>query len=537
MKNIKLQLIIALLIAIGPAILVSCSSENTQTTKAENWEHEHSDSTQLWTCGMHPEVILEEPGQCPKCGMNLVPLKAPDNSEDKDMKDMDMSGDKNQTQKPKGKGKILYWQAPMNPTEIYDAPGKSKMGMDLIPVYENSKPSVSTGSAANSLVRIDPATAQNMGVRTAPVKRIDFSRNIRVVGKVDYNEKRIYVVSSKISGWIEKLRVNYTGKSVNKGQTLLEIYSPELVTTQKEYLLAIKNKEMLGNSTYPEIKNGAESLLNSARQRLLNWDIPKSEIGQLEKSGIIHKTLKLNSPARAVVIHKNVVEGAYVKEGMSLYEIADLSSIWVYASVYDNELPWIKNGQEAEMELSYAPGKILMGKISYIYPYLNEKARDVKVRIEFPNPDLLLKPGMYANVKIKTSAIKDALVIPTEAVIRSGERNLVFISTGEGRFQPRPVRIGEESDDGKVRIIAGLKEGENVVISAQFLLDSESKLQEAIGKMLEGKKLTAKGSKKDPKEMKEMGDDSGNEAKVVNSKKSSGKSEMKCGSGKCGGSN
>lgn len=521
MKNIKLQLIIALLIAIGPAVLVSCSTENNQTAKAENSEHEYSDSTQLWTCGMHPDVIMEEPGQCPKCGMNLVPLKQNNDS------DMGDNGEKSQKI-----GKILYWQAPMNPSEIYDAPGKSIMGMDLVPVY-----GASTGSASGLIIKIDPATEQNMGIRTAPVERIDFSRTIRAVGKIDYDEEHTYVVSSKISGWIEKLRINYTGKPVVKGQTLLEIYSPDLVTTQREYLLAIKNKEMLSNSTYPEIKKGAESLLNSARQRLLNWDIPMSEIVKLENSGVTRKTLKLTSPANGVVIHKNAIQGAHVKEGMSLYEIADLSRIWVYASVFDNELPWLKIGQEVEMELSYVPGKKRIGKISYIYPYLNEKARNIKVRIEFSNPDLQLKPGMYANVNIKTPAIKDAIVIPVEAVIRSGLRNLVFISKGNGRFQPREVRIGEENNEGKIRIISGLKEGENVVISAQFLLDSESRLQEAIKKMLEEKKLTTKTADKSPMNSMDIVKDSKLKATSINDKKGSGKTDMKCGSGKCGGSN
>lgn len=520
MKNNKLKLILNLIIVLTPMLIISCASGDSETVKVENHENEHSGNQQLWTCGMHPEVILDEKGQCPICGMNLVPLKQSGDTDEMD--DMEMSAEN--AEKPEGKGKILYWQAPMNPTEIYDTPGKSKMGMDLIPVYN---PSTGSGSVSSvSTVKINPATEQNMGVRTALVRRMDFNRNIRVLGKVDYNEERRYIVSARISGWIEKLRINYTGKPVKKGQTLLEIYSPDLVTTQQEFLLAIKNREILRNSTYPEIKKGAESLLTSARQRLLNWDIPNAEINKLEESGIVRKTLKLTSPASGVVIHKNAIEGAYVKEGMSLYEIADLSLIWVYASVYDNELPWIREGQEAEMELSYAPGKKLRGKISYIYPYLNEKTRDVKVRIEFPNPELLLKPGMYTNVNIKTSPIRDAIVIPTEAVIRSGQRNLVFISRGKGRFQPREVGIGEESNDGQIRIVAGLKEGEEIVVSAQFLLDSESRLQEAIRKMLDEKK-TGKAKKTDEMPDKEMIEKNG----------PSQKSDMKCASGKCGGTN
>jgi Cu(I)/Ag(I) efflux system membrane fusion protein len=460
-----------LTLALLSVLLISCGSDNDDLAKSEQ--------NQLWTCGMHPEVILDKPGQCPICGMNLVPLKKPETA----------AGQQGpaEAKKPDGERKIKYWQAPMNPSEIYDKPGKSAMGMDLIPVYEDQ---VSSGSA----VQIDPVTVQNMGVRTAKVKKTDFNRSIRTIGKIDYNEENIFIVSSKISGWIEKLYVDYTGKPVRKGQALLEIYSPELVTTQQEYLLALKNKNLVGESQFASIREGAESLLNASRQRLLYWDIPESAIKGLEESGKVSKTLKLESPANGVVVHKYAIEGLHIKEGMSLYQIADLSTIWVYVSIYDNEVPWVRVGQKATMELSYSPDKVLQGRVAYIYPYLDEKARDVKVRLEFPNPGLELKPGMYANVWIKTPAIEDVIIVPSEAVIRSGQRNLVFVTRGGGRFEPREVRIGEESDDGKIRIVSGLMENEAVVISAQFLLDSESRLQEVIQKMLQekvgrGKKL------------------------------------------------
>jgi len=258
-------------------------------------------------------------------------------------------------------------------------------------------------------------------------------------------------------------------------------------------LLALKNKKLIGETQFTSIREGAESLLNSTRQRLRYWDIPESAIKELEESGKVRKTLKLESPANGVVIHKNAIDGLHIKEGTTLYQIADLSNIWVYVSIYDNEAPWVRVGQNATMEL------VLQGKVAYIYPYLNEKARDIRVRLEFPNPDLDLKPGMYANVWIETPAIEDAIVVPVEAVIRSGHRNLVFVTRGEGRFEPREVRLGEESDDGKIRIISGLLENEEVVVSAQFLLDSESRLQEAIQKMLQEK---AAGGKK-PQDIEE----------------------------------
>ncbi len=520
------------LLIITALIAVSCSSSEDKTEKTSKTE-----KTQLWTCGMHPEVILDEPGQCPKCGMNLVPLK------------QSIQGEADQAEKDGeqpngGKGKILYWQAPMNPTEIYDAPGKSKMGMDLIPVYEGQ---VSSGST----VKIDPVTVQNMGVRTAVVKRIDFSRTVRAVGTINYNEEKIYVVSARISGWIDKLYVDYTGKAVRKGQRLLEIYSPELVTTQQEYLLALNNQRLISGTEYAGIRDGAASLVRSSRERLLYWNIPESQIKRLEETGKVRKNITLDSPEAGIITEKNVIEGQHVKEGMTLYQIADLSTVWVYASVYDTELPWIAKGQEAEIELSYLPGEKLKGRIDYIYPYLSEKTRDVKVRITFPNPQLKLKPGMYGNVIIKSEPIPNAIVIPSEAVIRSGKRNVVFIARGEGRFEPREVIIGEEDDKGNIRIINGLLANEKVVISAQFLIDSESRLQEAIQKMLAEKTQVSKDGdhesfdkteREKPAKM-DMGSDNMEKETPVNEmdhnknmKKSPGKGDgkMKCGTGKCG---
>jgi Cu(I)/Ag(I) efflux system membrane fusion protein len=486
---------IILLIFIG-IIFISCGADDNELAVKEG---------QLWTCGMHPEVLLDEPGQCPKCGMNLTPVKQTVTSEAEHehpaetlytcpmhpevlteepgscpkcgMDLIPVKQQRKESTQTGGERKILYWQAPMDPTEIYDHPGKSKMGMNLVPVYEDQ---VSAGSA----ITIDPVTVQNMGIRVAPVRRIEFSRILRTTGNIDYNEEKLFTVNSKINGWVEKLYVSFTGQQVRKGQPLLEIYSPELVTTQEEYLLALKNKDLVSETSFDAIREGAESLVNSTKKRLLYWDISPEEIQRLEKERKVRKTITLRAPANGVVTHKNAVAGIRVNEGMNLYQIADLSTVWVYASVYDYEVPWIHLGQIAEIGLSYNPGKIYEGKISYIYPYLNEKARDVRIRIEFPNAKLDLKPGMYANITLRAQTIKDALVIPAEAVLRSGIRNVVFVTREEGKFEPREVKIGEEGENGTLRIISGLLEGEKVVVSAQFLLDSESRLQEAIQKML-----------------------------------------------------
>ena len=377
--------------------------------------------------------------------------------------------------------KALYWQAPMNPTEIYDRPGKSAMGMDLVPVYEDE-----SGMGFGSTISIDPITVQNMGVRTGKVTREDFNRIIRTVGKVEYDEELLYIVNTKISGWIEELYVNYEGAKVEAGDPLLDIYSPELVSTQEEFLLALRNYERIGDDASPSVREDAERLLSSARTRLEYWDIPEAEIERLEQTREIKKTVLLRAPATGIVVNKNVVEGAFIKAGMDLYKIADLRTVWVHASLYDNEIPWISEGQTAEMELSYLPGKTYSGLVSYIYPYLREKARDIHVRLIFQNPNLDLKPGMYANIRLTGKTITDALMIPSEAVIRSGERSIVFVVRGEGKFEPREIRIGEVGGSGNAyyRVISGLSEGEEIVTSSQFMLDSESRLQETIQKML-----------------------------------------------------
>jgi len=444
-----------------------------------------SEEKQLWTCGMHPEVILEEPGSCPICGMNLVPLKqgtAPLQTEAHEHRDSSsVTTDVHQVER-KGKT-ILYWRAPMDPTFVSAKPGKSPMGMDLIPVYEGEE-----DITGGPTISIDPVTVQNIGVQTAPVEKVNLYRVIRAVGHVDYNEETLSRVNIKFSGWIEKLHVDETGQQVRRGQAMLEIYSPELVSTQEEYLLALRNMKKLGASPFSEVTESSRSLLESTRRRLLYWDISEGQIKDLEEKGTISKTVMLFAPVNGVVIDKMAEEGMRVTPGMDLFRIADLSEIWVYAHIYEYEVPWVEVGQPAEMDLPYSPGKTFKGKVEYIYPYLDQKARDIKVRLVFQNPDLELKPQMYANVQLESRLGADVTAVPTEAVIRSGERNIVFVASGGGKFEPRDVVLGPEGQGGLVQILAGIQPGEEVVTSAQFLLDSESRLKEAIQKMLEARK-------------------------------------------------
>ncbi|MDH3343818.1 MAG: efflux RND transporter periplasmic adaptor subunit [Desulfobacteraceae bacterium] len=385
---------------------------------------------------------------------------------------------------PKTGKKIKYWAAPMDPTYIRNEPGKSPMGMDLVPVYaedgEEKEPA--------STIRIDPVTIQNMGVRLGRVERKPLVKHIRTFGNITYDERQIYTVNTKFNGWIEKLYVDFVGETVKKGQPLFEIYSPELVTAQEEYLLALEQNRDLKDSSYARIREGAQRLLKASHTRLRYWDLSEKQIKKIENTGTVQKTLTIYSPARGVVIKKNAFQGHYVKAGQNQYEITDLSKVWVDVDIYEYELPWVRKGMPAKMELSYIPGKIFNGNVLFVYPFLTAKTRTARLRLEFPNPDYQLKPDMYVNVTLESAIAGDSLVIPLEAVIDSGVRKVVFVALGKGKFQPREVKLGLEVNDYEFQVLEGLRENEQIVISAQFMLDSESRLREAIQKMLEVQK-------------------------------------------------
>jgi Cu(I)/Ag(I) efflux system membrane fusion protein/cobalt-zinc-cadmium efflux system membrane fusion protein len=366
----------------------------------------------------------------------------------------------------------------MDPTYVRDAPGKSPMGMDLVPVC----PGESGG--AEGIVRVEPALVQSMGVRTERVDTRDLSRKVRAVGRVAYDERRVAHVHTKVQGWIERLLVQYEGELVRKGQPLLEIYSPELVSTQEELLLAARYRDSTRESPFDDVSEGGEDLFRATRRRLELFDISKDAIERLLETGEVRKNLTLHAPTGGVVTHLMVREGMEVGPNQNLYTIADLSHVWVYADVYEYELPWVHQGQVAKISLSYLPGRTFEGTVTYVYPFLDPKTRTARVRIELANPDLVFKPDMYANVVIETDTRKGVLAVPDEAIIRSGRRALVIEALGEGRFLPREVTLGVDSGDGFVEVRSGLDEGDRVVTSGQFLIDSESKLQEAVQKML-----------------------------------------------------
>jgi Cu(I)/Ag(I) efflux system membrane fusion protein/cobalt-zinc-cadmium efflux system membrane fusion protein len=377
--------------------------------------------------------------------------------------------------------KIKYWVDPMDPNYVRDKPGKAPCGMDLVPVYEEE----GGAAAAPGVIAVSPATLQSMGVRTAKVEVRPLAHDTWTVGLVTFNERSLAVLNTKVNGWVDRLYINATGDPVQKGQPLLSIYSPDLVSAQDEYLLALRNLKNLEKSPYPELVDGARRLAEASRRRLEYFDINASQIEELKNTGRVKKHLVLASPARGIVTKRMVTQGQMVQAGMPLLEVADLSTVWVDADIYQYELPWIKAGQAVEMSLQYLPGETFAGRIDYIYPYLKENTRTARVRLRFPNPQLHLKPEMFAQVQIKSPVTREAVVVPTEAVLDTGLKQHVFIALGGGRFEPREVKLGVYGDGNQYReVLSGLQGGEEVVTSAQFLLDSESRFREAIQMML-----------------------------------------------------
>ncbi|BBO85938.1 hypothetical protein DSCO28_65040 [Desulfosarcina ovata subsp. sediminis] len=383
---------------------------------------------------------------------------------------------------PKTGKKIKYWVAPMDPTYIRNEPGKSPMGMDLVPVYEEE----GGEKEPTSTIRIDPVTRQNMGIRLGTVVKNRLIKTIRTFGTITYDETGLYSVNTKFNGWIENLHVDFVGEHVDNGQPLFDIYSPDLLTAQQEYIIALQQHN--GRSKKDSSENAR--MLSASRTRLAYWDLTDAQINQLETSGDIQKTITVHSPASGVVIKKSALKGHYVKAGEHQYEIADLSTVWVDVDIYEYELPWVHKGMSAEMDLAYIPGERYTGQVLFIYPFLDPKTRTARLRLSFPNPDNHLKPGMYANVYLDSALPDERLVIPQEAVIDSGVRKRVFVSRGKGKFEAREVTLGVEGNDYMFEVKDGLSEGEEIVLSGQFMLDSESRLKEAIAKMLEAKNNT-----------------------------------------------
>jgi RND family efflux transporter MFP subunit len=418
---------------------------------------------QLWTCPMHPHILENQPGDCPICGMDLVPA----------------AGSQAESSETAAR-EVLFYRNPMDPSITSPVPAKDEMGMDYVPVYaDEGTQTVDDGTA----VKIDPAVVQNMNVQTAMVERRDLSQEIRTVGYLEYDQERMVTVTTKYSGWIEKVYINYVGQPVSKGQPLFEIYSPELVQTEQELLSAIEYAAKF-DPAGTEAGSRAAALVDSARERLRYWDISADQIADLERTGKVFRTLQVVAPASGLVMKRMAgLEGMKVQPGMEVYHIADLRSLWLSAEIFEHQVAHIDVGSAAEIELSYFPGEVFRGTVRFIEPEFAEATRTLRMKIEVPNPDGRLRVGMFGTVRFHPVSAPDALVVPTQAVLRTGQRNVVIVDLGAGNFAAREVLTGQEGG-GFVEILEGLTEHDRIVTSSQFLIDSESNLQAAVRKMI-----------------------------------------------------
>src|SRR2546426_4038751 len=356
-----------------------------------------------------------------------------------------------------------------------DMPGMQGKSMKDMPMKEGDMKSMPT-SPPGTIV-IPAVTRQLIGVRTAPVSYAPLAQEIRAVGTVEYDERKLTKVNLRVSGWIEQVFINAIGQSVRAGQPMLTLYSPDLLATQDEYLLALKAQAQLEGSPLAEARQDAAALVASARERLRLWNLNDEQIAAVERRGKAERVLTVYAPSSGIVLKRQALPGNYVEPGTTLYELADLSTVWIHGDIYGSEITAVRLNQSAEVTFEAYPGETFRGKVAYIYPYLNEATRTVRVRMEFANPHLKLKPGMYGNVMLHVDAGR-RLVVPKEAVLDSGLRQLVFLDLGQGVYQPYPVKLGRRSQD-YVEVLEGIKEGDRVVTSANFLLDAESKLASA----------------------------------------------------------
>ena len=331
------------------------------------------------------------------------------------------------------------------------------------------------GSAA--AMAIPAGTRQLIGVRSAPAARAPLDQEIRTVGTVDYNERGLTKINLKVSGWVKEVFVNSIGQPVQKGEPLFTLYSPDLLTSQDEYLVALKTQTMVAESPLADAREGATAMVASARERLQLWDMTEPQIDAVTRRGRANPILTVYAPSTGVVLTREALPGKYVEPGITLYELADLATVWISADIYESEVAAIRLNQPATVAFAAYPGELFQGKVSYIHPSLNTEARTVRVRIELPNSALKLKPGMYGNVVLRSESV-ETLVVPKEAVLDTGLRQLVFLDHGQGVYQPTQVTLGRRSQD-RVEVLEGLRDGDRVVTSAHFLLDAEAKLASA----------------------------------------------------------
>lgn len=422
----------------------------------------------LYTCSMHPHILEAEPGNCPICNMRLSPIRNPA-----------ATPVAAPPETPAGEREILHWRAPMDPNYISDKPGKSPMGMDLIPVYADEQP-----GAAN-IVRVDPGFIQNFAVRTAVAERGAIPIDIRTVAVLSHNEDSVRAVSAKYDGWIERSYYNTIGEHVHAGTPMFEIYSPALVTTQQEYLSAIAFAKRLEDSgAYPEAVDRARSLAAAARQRLHYWDVSDAQIDEIEQSGQPRRTLTVTAPTSGHLMSKAVgaLEGLHVMPGMTILTLADHSKLWLEVEIYEKDVRHVREGTQVRLNVNAVPG-VRRGRVAFFGPAVDPQTRTLPAFVEVANTDLKLRPGMYAEVVIQPPAPSNVVRVPEEAVIHSGERSVVIVQLSSNEFQPREVEVGNVGA-GLQEIRSGIRTGDRVVVSSQFLIDSESNLRAALMQLL-----------------------------------------------------
>jgi len=372
--------------------------------------------------------------------------------------------------------KLLYYRNPMGLPDTSPTPKKDPMGMDYIPVYEGGD---TDEAATPGQVVISPQKVQKLGVRVEAAKRRVLAQTVRAAGRVEPDERGLTTIAPKFEGYVERLHVNVTGQSVAKGQPLLEAYSPELVSAQREYVIAAQGVTALKDAG-SQAQAGMQQLAQSSLLRLKNWDISDEQINALRNSGATQRTLTFRSPVNGIVMERKAVQGMRFMPGEMLYQVADLSRVWVIADVFEQDLAAVKSGAKAQVSINAYPDKAFSGVVTYVYPTLKPETRTVPVRVELANPGLLIKPGMFAQVELQGGARAAVVTVPLSALIDSGTRQLVLVQVKPGHFEPREVKTGARNDDA-IEIISGVQEGEAVVVAANFLIDAESNLKAAVG--------------------------------------------------------
>jgi Cu(I)/Ag(I) efflux system membrane fusion protein len=419
----------------------------------------------LFQCPMHPTVQQDHPGDCPTCGMKLEKV--------------DESG---VFEVPPGERKIVFYRSPMDPKQTSHTPRKDEMGMDYLPVYLDELQATGTVSGLVT-VKIDPARQQLIGLVTAQATLGAISGAVRTTGRVAADETRIHRVNVKFGGFVESVQADFVGQLVQRGAPLFSIYSPELLAAQEDLLLALRTQKNLASAR--GLAADGDDLVAAARRKLQLWDVPAATVARIEQTGQAERAITVLSPTSGVVVKKEVVPGMRIEAGGMPYEIWDLTSVWVLADVYESDLQHVKVGAPATLTFKALSGKEYQGRVAFVDPVLDSKTRTAKVRVSLANPGALLKPEMFGEVVLR-SVPRQALRIPADAVIDSGTRSVVFVALGDGKFQPRVVRLGA-SDGDDVEVQDGLAAGDKIVIRANFLVDSESRLKASLQALGGGK--------------------------------------------------